>query len=193
MTDVPYTPDAQFISQSLLHERVVQLGSDIEEHYKQAEYAPLLLIGLLKGSFIFLADLMRHITLPHTVDFMIVASYGSGMESPGWVKLGYVPPDTIYRGKHVLVVDDILDSGTTLRRVFDIIKAQEPKSVEACVLLNKNTKAGRLNHPRFTGFCMSQPAFVVGYGMDHAEGYRHLPYITRIDETKPRGISGEPV
>ncbi len=171
------SPNSGFISRGTIADRVRDLGTEIRAHYEHKE-EPLVIVGLLKGAFIFMADLVRHIHHPLSVDFMIVSSYGNEQKSSGWVKLKYTPTDL--QDKHILVVDDILHTGTTLRRVCQILQDQRPKSLEACVLLNRNTDAGRLLHPLFVGFNLTHTGFLVGYGLDDAEGKRNLPYIMRL-------------
>ncbi len=181
MSDTPAPPviniNAGFLSRGSIANRVRELGTEIAKHYRVTE-GRLLIIGLLKGSFIFLADLVRTIQVPHKVDFMIVSSYGTGTQSSGRVDLHYTPKGL--QDYHVLVVADVLDSGTTLTRVCEVLREQRPRSLEACVLINKNTDAGRLTHPRFIGFNVTAPGFLVGYGMDYAEAHRHLPYVMRL-------------
>jgi len=164
--------DAETISR-----RVMELGREIGEYYPLGE---LLLIGLLKGGFMFLADLARAIKRPHKLDFVAAASYGSNKESSGQVRLLY-DPETDVAGKHVLLVEDIVDSGTTLNRLVHIFGNRKPASLEICTLLHKRMANGFVLEPRFVGF--DAPAkFLVGYGLDFAEECRHLPYIASLKE-----------
>lgn len=157
--------------------RVSELGREIAAYYVDGD---LLVIGLLKGSFIFMADLVRHIARPHQVDFLVAASYGIGTVSSGAVRLLY-HPETALDGKHILLVEDIVDSGNTLNRVGRSINTGSPKSLEVCTLLHKGVAKALELEPRFVGF-EAPPVFLVGYGLDHAEDFRHLPYIATIEE-----------
>lgn len=155
--------------------RVQELGAEITAAYPSGQ---LLVLGLLKGSFIFLSDLVRQITRPLQVDFVVAASYGDQMQSSGAVKLIY-DPETELEGKHILLVEDIVDSGRTLNRLMDLLKERRPGSLEICALLHKHI-ATELHYPvKFVGFD-APPEFLVGYGLDHAENYRHLPYIASL-------------
>jgi hypoxanthine phosphoribosyltransferase len=158
-------------------ERIAELGGEIAEHYSSGE---LVLLGLLKGSFVFLADLVRRIPRPFQVDFLMAASYGSSTKSSGDVRLLY-EPDTKLEGKHVLLVEDIVDSGNTLSRVIHLLRQRKPRSLEICTLLHKRIANALTLEPRFVGF--DAPAmFLVGYGLDHAEDFRHLPFIASIED-----------
>lgn len=155
--------------------RVRALGDEITAAYPTGE---LLVLGLLKGSFIFLGDLVRQIRRSLQIDFMVAASYGSSTVSSGEVRLMY-DPETKLEGKHIVLVEDIIDSGRTLDRMMQILFARRPQSLEICALLHKQV-AEHLTYPvRWVGF--DAPAeFLVGYGLDHAENFRHLPYIASL-------------
>jgi hypoxanthine phosphoribosyltransferase len=155
--------------------RVTELGREITDHYGSGE---LLVLGLLKGSFIFLSDLVRAIIRPHQVDFLVAASYGSGTTSSGNVRLLY-DPETSLAGKHILLVEDIVDSGATLNRLVRLLRERQPLSLEICALLHKHVAAALELEPRFVGFD-APPLFLVGYGLDHAEDFRHLPFIASL-------------
>lgn len=155
--------------------RVHELGRDITAAYPDGD---LLVLGLLKGSFIFLGDLVRHIERPVTVDFLVVSSYGAGTQSSGEVRLAY-DPRTELAGKHILLVEDIIDSGNTLKRLTGVLGAREPRSLAICALLHKRLAPDLGAEVRFVGFD-APPAFLVGYGLDHAENYRHLPFIADL-------------
>lgn len=156
-------------------ERVSQLGDAITRAYPDGE---LLVLGLLKGSFIFLSDLVRCVRRPLKVDFLVASSYGNETESSGFVRLVY-DPETVLEGKHILLVEDIVDSGRTLSRVMDVLKGRNPRSLEICALLDKHI-ATHLEYPaKFVGFDAPNE-FLVGYGLDHAESFRHLPYIASL-------------
>lgn len=156
-------------------ERVRELGQAITASYPEGE---LLVLGLLKGSFIFLSDLVRCIERPIHVDFLVASSYGSEMVSSGNVRLVY-DPETELEGKHILLVEDIVDSGRTLSRVMALLAARRPKSLEVCALLDKHVATHLSYPPKFVGFD-APPEFLVGYGLDHAESFRHLPYIASL-------------
>lgn len=155
--------------------RVRELGHEITGVYADGE---LLVLGLLKGSFIFLSDLVREIERPLQVDFLVAASYGDSTESSGNVRLLY-DPETELEGKHILLVEDIVDTGRTLSRLMDLLQARKPRSLEICALLHKHI-ATELRYPtRFIGFDAPNE-FLVGYGLDHAENFRHIPYIASL-------------
>jgi len=160
--------------QQTIADRVREMGREITEAYPAGD---LLLLGLLKGSFIFIADLARAIERPLQVDFMVASSYGKGTSSSGNVRLLY-DPATDLAGKHVLVVEDIIDTGQTLQRLLSLLGARQPASLGVCALLDKKI-APPIPEVRFVGFdCPA--AFIVGYGLDHAENYRHLPFIAEL-------------
>jgi hypoxanthine phosphoribosyltransferase len=155
--------------------RVAELGREISSAYPDGE---LLVLGLLKGSFIFLSDLVRQITRPLQVDFLVASSYGDGMVSSGTVKLVY-DPETRLEGKDILLVEDIVDSGKTLNRLMGILAERKPRSLEICALLHKRIAEGLRHETKFVGFDAPHE-FLVGYGLDHAENFRHLPYIASL-------------
>ena len=157
--------------------RVRELGAEITAYYPDGE---LLVLGLLKGSFIFLSDLVRSILRPHQVDFLVAASYGSGTTSSGDVRLLY-DPETVLDGKHILLVEDIVDSGNTLNRLVGLLAGRRPASIDICALLHKRIARNLALEPRFVGFDAPQK-FLVGYGLDHAEDFRHLPFIASLKE-----------
>jgi hypoxanthine phosphoribosyltransferase len=160
---------------AMIEARVRELGAEITASYPDGD---LLVLGLLKGSFIFLSDLVRHIERPLQVDFLVASSYGDAMESSGVVRLLY-DPETELEGKHLLLVEDIVDSGRTLNRLIELLQERKPKSLEICALLHKHI-AVELSHPtRFVGFDAPHE-FLVGYGLDHAENFRHLPYVASL-------------
>ena len=156
--------------------RVAALGREITAAYPDGD---LLLLGLLKGSFIFLADLVRAIERPLQVDFLVASSYGVGTVSSGNVRLLY-DPATDLAGKHIVVVEDIIDSGRTLKRLVELLRARHPASLSICTLLDKRIAPEPPPELRFIGF-HAPPAFLIGYGLDHAEEFRHLPYIVDLD------------
>ncbi len=155
--------------------RVRELGQDITAAYPDGE---LLVLGLLKGSVIFLSDLVRRIERPLQVDFLVAASYGADTISSGHVRLVY-DPETELRGKHILLVEDIVDTGKTINRLVQLLRQRAPRSLEICALLHKHVAAQLELEPRFVGFD-APPVFLVGYGLDHAENFRHLPYVASL-------------
>lgn len=155
--------------------RVKELGEEITAAYPTGD---LLVLGLLKGSFIFLSDLVREITRPIHVDFLVASSYGDGTESSGNVRLVY-DPETKLEGKHILLVEDIVDTGRTLNRLMDLLRARNPRSLEICALLHKHIAHELKYDTKFIGYDAPHE-FLVGYGLDHAESFRHLPYIASL-------------
>ncbi|HXD47428.1 MAG TPA: hypoxanthine phosphoribosyltransferase [Gemmatimonadaceae bacterium] len=162
-------------SKEQIADRVRELGAEITRAYPDGE---LLVLGLLKGSFIFLSDLVREIVRPLQVDFLVASSYGDTTQSSGNVRLLY-DPETELEGRHILLVEDIVDTGRTLSRLMDLLQARKPRSLEICALLHKHL-AAELRYPtRFIGFDAPNE-FLVGYGLDHAENFRHIPYIASL-------------
>jgi len=156
--------------------RVQALGDEVSDAYPNGD---LLVLGLLKGSFIFLSDLVRQVRRPLQVDFLVASSYGSGTVSSGHVNLVYDPQAEL-EGRHLLLVEDIVDSGRTLSRVIEVLKERNPASIEVCALLDKHHATHLTHPPRFVGFDAPNE-FLVGYGLDHAENFRHLPYIASLE------------
>jgi hypoxanthine phosphoribosyltransferase len=155
--------------------RVAEMGAEITAAYPEGD---LLVLGLLKGSFIFLSDLVRQINRPLQVDFLVAASYGDAMVSSGSVRLLY-DPETRLEGKHILLVEDIVDSGRTLSKLMSLLEDRSPRSLEICALLHKRIADELHYDTRFVGFDAPHE-FLVGYGLDHAENFRHLPYIASL-------------
>ncbi len=135
----------------------------------------LLLVGVLQGSFVFFADLVRRLDLPICVEFISVSSYGAGTQSSGLLHLR-LDLSTDIAGRHVLLVEDILDSGNTLHRLLPMLAARQPASLNVCVLLDKPERREKEIRPAYTGFQIPD-AFVVGYGLDYDQRYRNLPYL----------------
>ena len=163
------------VSAEDLRRRVAELGAEINRDY--ADRAPLL-IGILKGAVLFLADLMRELEVPCEIDFMICSSYGSDTDSSGVVRV-LKDLDTSIKDRDVLVVDDIMDSGLTLQYLMKSLRARGPRSLEACVLLTKPERR-RVDLPiRYVGFEIPN-RFAIGYGLDHDQRYRNLPHIAAI-------------
>jgi len=175
--------DHILFSEEQLKSRVAEIAAEIDRDYQGKE--PIL-IGVLRGSFIFIADLMRAITLPCTVDFMAVSSYGAGTTSSGQVKIVKDLSEHI-EDKDVIVVEDILDSGNTLSYLLEILKARKPASIKLCTLLDKPERRTKPVEVAYSGYSIPDE-FVVGYGLDYAERYRNLPYIGVL---KPSVYGGE--
>ncbi|MGL9720079.1 hypoxanthine phosphoribosyltransferase [Symbiopectobacterium sp.] len=165
------------IAEADVRARVSALGQEISQHYRGSD-SDLVLVGLLRGSFIFMADLCRAIDVSHEVDFMTASSYGSGTSSTRDVKI-LKDLDEDIRGKHVLIVEDIIDSGNTLSKVREILRLHEPASLAICTLLDKPERREVDVKVEWVGFSIPDE-FVVGYGIDYAQHYRHLPYIGKV-------------
>jgi hypoxanthine phosphoribosyltransferase len=164
------------ISEQAIRERVVQLGQLISEHYQDSNN--LVMVGLLRGSFVFMADLTRVIKVNHSVDFMTASSYGNNTESSRDVHILKDLDDSI-EGKDVLLVEDIIDTGNTLSKVLDILNLRAPNSIQICTLLDKPTRREQQVTVKWAGFEIPDE-FVVGVGIDYAQQYRHLPYIGKV-------------
>lgn len=159
-------------SEEQLARRVGEIAEEIMRDYQGKE---IMLISVLRGSFVFMADLCRRIDLPCTVDFMAVSSYGKGTSSTGQVQITKDLSSDI-AGKHLIVVEDILDSGNTLSYLLKILEQRKPASIRLCTLLDKPDRRVKQVELHYSGFTIPD-AFVVGYGLDYAEQYRNLPYI----------------
>ena len=155
-----------------LKSRVKELGAQITADYRGK--APVL-ASVLRGSYIFMADLTRAIDLPISVDFMAVSSYGSGTVSSGQVEIKKDLSDSI-EGKDLLIVEDILDSGNTLYYLLDVLRARKPASIRICTLMDKPSRRQKPIRADYVGFSIPD-AFIVGYGLDYDEKYRNLPYV----------------
>src|SRR5690242_14855999 len=158
-----------------LKQRVRALGEAVSAEYAERD---LLLIGVLKGAVFFLADLMRCISIPCEVDFMAVSSYGSATDSSGVVRI-LKDLDTPIEGRHVLIVEDIVDSGLTLQYLLRTLEARGPASLEVCALLTKPERRTVDLPTRYIGFEIPDK-FAIGYGLDHAERFRNLPYVAAL-------------
>ncbi|OSN09553.1 hypoxanthine phosphoribosyltransferase [Lonsdalea iberica] len=165
------------ISEQDIKARVAELGRQISAHYQNSQ-SDMVLVGLLRGSFIFMADLCRTLEVSHEVDFMTASSYGNSMNSTRDVKI-LKDLDEDIRGKDVLIVEDIIDSGNTLSRVREILQLRGPKSLAICTLLDKPSRREVDVPVEWVGFSI-EDEFVVGYGIDYAQHYRHLPYIGKV-------------
>jgi hypoxanthine phosphoribosyltransferase len=165
------------VSEEDLQRRVRELGQEISRDYRGRD---LFLVGVLKGAVFFLSDLMRAIEVPSEVDFMAVASYGSSTDSSGVVRI-LKDLDASIEGREVLIVEDIVDSGLTLSYLLRTLQAREPRSLEVCALLTKPERR-QVDLPiRYVGFEIPN-RFAIGYGLDHAQRYRNLPYVAVLDE-----------
>ncbi len=171
------------IDEERLRSRVVELGEEISADYAGRD---LLLIGVLKGAVFFMADLMRTLTIPCEIDFMAISSYGAQTDSSGVVRI-LKDLDINIEDRHVLVVEDIIDSGLTLSYLMRNLEAREPATLEVCALLTKPDRREIDVPVRYIGFEIPN-RFVVGYGLDFAERYRNLPYVGVLDsELVPEG------
>jgi hypoxanthine phosphoribosyltransferase len=171
MIDPSYIAEI-LIPSDKLKARVAELGAEIDRDYMGQD---LLLLAVLKGSVLFLSDLMRCITTPHSIDFMATSSYGNAVESSGVVRI-LKDLDQAIEGRNVLIVEDIIDTGRTLEYLVRILRARQPKSLEICTLLNKPARREAQVPVKYIGFDIPDK-FVLGYGLDFVEKYRNLPYI----------------
>ncbi len=166
------------ISSKQIAARVKELGAAINAHYQNSD-KELVLVGLLRGSVIFMADLCRVIDKPHEIDFMTVSSYiNKTTVSSGDVKI-IKDLDSEIKDKDVLIVEDIIDSGRTLSKVVEILQTREPNSIEICTLVSKPSRREIPMSVSFCGFEV-EDRFIVGYGLDYDQKYRHLPFIGEI-------------
>jgi hypoxanthine phosphoribosyltransferase len=165
------------ISKARIQARVKQLARKISADYRGRD--PVL-VGVLRGSFVFMADLLREISIPVEVDFIAVSSYGNGTKSGGVVRLNQDLSSTI-TGRHVILVEDIVDSGLTLTYLLNNLKTRRPGSIEVCTLLDRKDRRQARVPVKYKGFNISDK-FVVGYGLDYKQRYRNLPYVSWIEE-----------
>jgi hypoxanthine phosphoribosyltransferase len=164
------------IAEADIQRRVRELAAEISRDYAGEEVT---LIGVLKGAFIFLSDLARHLTIPNTIEFMAVSSYGMGTTSSGAVRVLMDVRRSI-EGRHVLIVEDIVDTGLTLHYLLELLHTREPASLKTCALVRKKERHEVEIAIDYLGFDIPN-VWVVGYGLDYAEGYRALPFIGVID------------
>ena len=164
-------------SEEQLSKKISELGAAITRDYAGKD---LLLVSILKGSVMVMADLMRAVDLPLQIDFMNVSSYGAGTETTGAVKI-LKDLDVDIKGKHVLIVEDILDSGVTLHNLMKLLTQRNPASIEICTLFSKPSRRKVEVPVRYMGFEIPD-AFIVGYGLDYDEKYRNLPYVGILKE-----------
>jgi hypoxanthine phosphoribosyltransferase len=160
-----------------LQRRIAELGAEINRDYQGRD---LVMIGVLKGAVLFLADLMRELEVPCEIDFMAVSSYGSSTDSSGVVRI-LKDLDASIAGRDVLLVEDIVDSGLTLHYLLKNLRARDPRSLEVCALLTKPERR-RIDLPiRYVGFEIPN-RFAIGYGLDHAQRYRNLRYVAALQQ-----------
>jgi hypoxanthine phosphoribosyltransferase len=165
------------VSSEDLERRVKELGAEINRDYEGRQ---LVMIGVLKGAVLFLGDLLRELTVPCEIDFMAVSSYGSSTDSSGVVRI-LKDLDAPIEGRHVLLVEDIVDSGLTLHYLLKNLRARNPASLEVCALLTKPERR-RIELPiRYVGFEIPN-RFAIGYGLDHAQRYRNLRYVAVLNQ-----------
>ena len=167
------------ISEERLQERVAQLAADISDDYRDRD---LLVVGVLKGALPFIADLVRRLAVPCQLDFMAVSSYGASVHSSGVVRI-LKDLDTAIAGRHVLLVEDIIDSGLTLSYLIKNLASREPESLELATLMVKPGRRALPVEPRYVGFEVPD-RFVIGYGLDLDEDFRQLPYIALLNREK---------
>lgn len=165
-----------YITEEELKARIKELAAQISEDYKGKE---ILMVSILKGAVVFLTDLMRAVDGDVTIDFMVVSSYGDGTESSGRVKI-VKDLSVDIAGKDVLIVEDILDSGNTLSKVVEILQSRGVNSLKIVSLLDKPARHTHVVPVEYTGFVIPDK-FVVGYGLDYGEKYRHLPYVGVVE------------
>ncbi len=166
------------VPEERLASRVAELGAAISKDY---DGKPLVLVGILRGAFVFMADLCRHISIPVEFDFMAVSSYGAATKSSGVVRITK-DLDADLSGKDVLIVEDIISSGLTVSYLKRVLEARNPASLEICALLVKQEQRAEEIEAKYVGFEIPE-VFVVGYGLDLAQRYRNLPYIAALQET----------
>lgn len=172
---IPYSVET-LISEKDIKKRITELGEDINHFYKDTK--KLLVVGLLRGSFVFIADLARELKVPVEVDFMTASSYGNSMQSSNNIRI-LTDLNTDIKNLDVLLVEDIIDTGHTLNQVIKLLNNRKPKSLEVCCLLNKFSRRETDIESKWVGFDIPDE-FVVGYGIDYAQDNRHLPFIGKV-------------
>lgn len=166
----------ELLSRKVIAEKVKELGARIQEDFKDAE--DIILVGLLRGSTIFLADLVREIDLDAKLDFMVVSSYGNSMNSSREVKINKDLEEDIH-GKNVILIEDIIDTGFTLEKVRELLLLREPERLAICTLLDKPERREVQVPVDYVGFKIPD-VFVIGYGIDYAQKHRNLPYLGKV-------------
>ena len=172
---IPYSVET-LISEKDIKKRITELGEDINHFYKDTK--KLLVVGLLRGSFVFIAELARELKIPVEVDFMTASSYGNSMQSSNNIRI-LTDLNTDIKNLDVLLVEDIIDTGHTLNQVIKLLNNRKPKSLEVCCLLNKFSRRETDIESKWVGFDIPDE-FVVGYGIDYAQDNRHLPFIGKV-------------
>ena len=172
---IPYSVET-LISEKDIKKRITELGEDINHFYKDTK--KLLVVWLLRGSFVFIADLARELKIPVEVDFMTASSYGNSMQSSNNIRI-LTDLNTDIKNLDVLLVEDIIDTGHTLNQVIKLLNNRKPKSLEVCCLLNKFSRRETDIESKWVGFDIPDE-FVVGYGIDYAQDNRHLPFIGKV-------------
>lgn len=171
--------DEILVSEESLITRIIELGGEISRDYQDQD---LHLICILRGGVLFLGDLMRHIKVPHTIDFMAISSYGTERHTTGQVRISLDLKSDIY-GRNVLLVEDIVDSGNTIASVIELLNTRHPNTLRVCTLLDKPERREVEVPIHYCGFVIPNK-FVFGYGLDMDEYYRNLPFIATVDLKK---------
>ena len=171
--DFKFNQLQELYSSSEIQKRVKELAAKISQDYRGQD---LYILGILKGSFVFMADLIRSLTIPCIVDFLKASSYGNSVTSSGKVRIEY---SADVSGKHILILDDILDTGQTLTKIIETLQIQVPASIKICTLLDKPERREKPVKVEYVGFTIPD-VFVVGYGIDFSERYRELPYLAKL-------------
>ena len=172
-----YKITGKLFTEEQIAQRVKELADRINRDYEGED---ILLVGILKGASVFVADLMRKIEADTNIDFMSVSSYGNSTESSGSIRI-LKDLDVDIKGRNVLVVEDIIDSGITLKNLVETLETREPKSLKLCTLLDKPERRKADVEVDYIGFVI-EDKFIVGYGIDYAERYRNLPYIAIVED-----------
>lgn len=165
------------LSEEKIHKRIDEIGKEVSKDYEGKD---LILVGILKGSVMFMADLMKKVTIPCSMDFMAVSSYGNSTKSSGVVRI-LKDLDSEIEGKNVLIVEDIIDTGTTLKYLMKYLKSKKPESIEIACLLDKPSRRKVDIDVKYIGFTIPD-YFVVGFGLDYDEKYRNLPFVGVLKE-----------
>eukprot|EP00029_Vermamoeba_vermiformis_P004992 TRINITY_DN1607_c0_g1_i1.p1 TRINITY_DN1607_c0_g1~~TRINITY_DN1607_c0_g1_i1.p1 ORF type:complete len:210 (-),score=47.45 TRINITY_DN1607_c0_g1_i1:82-711(-) len=179
MADIHPHVERILISEERIHNRLVELGAQIAKDYKDAK--DVVLVAILKGSFIFISDLVREIHIPTRIEFMAVSSYGNETSSSGAVKI-VMDLRTDIENKHVIIVEDIIDTGLTMKFLLNLLGSRKPASLQVCSLLRKEGTQKVELDLKYIGFDIPKDAFVVGYGLDYAETLRNLKYVGILKE-----------
>ncbi len=177
MTVQDYAVKEVLCTEQQLQEKIAELGAAITKDYQGKD---LLMVSILKGSVMVMADLMRAVDLPMQIDFMNVSSYGAGTETKGSVKI-LKDLDVDIKGKNLLIVEDILDSGVTLHNLMNMLQQRNPASIEICALFSKPSRRKVDVKAKYIGYEIPD-AFIVGYGLDYDEEFRNLPYVGILKE-----------